>query len=80
MALSILKTDFKYSHSNVLETNVSNSKAVKDLKKSLGCMHPRKLTHFTRIRARASLHKALILTRMIAQHSENRSILFWIKF
>lgn len=80
MAPSILKTEFKYSHSSLLETNVDNSKSVKDLQKNLGCKHVRELAYFTRIRARASLKKRLMFTRIIAQQSESRNILFWVQF
>lgn len=81
MAPSILERGFKYSQNNLLEANMSASKSVKDLQKSLGCKRLRKLAGFTRLgRARASLPKWFIFTRMIVQHSENRTILLWIQF
>lgn len=81
MAPSIAKRGLKYSRNNVLEVSMSTSKSVKDLQKSLGCKHLPKLAGFIRLgRARASLQKRLVFTRITVQHSENRSILFWIQF
>lgn len=80
MAPGILKRGFKYSQNNLLEATMSTSKSVKDLQKTLGCRHLRKLAGFTKLgRAGASLQRDSF-TRMIAQRSGNGNVLFWMQF